>query len=75
MRHLPGPVNRSLLARSIMYPSPVNRALWSAGIAGPFAAVLPTVRREANSWLLRRFDNLGAITQCDPFPEFEHGQI
>jgi hypothetical protein len=33
MRHLPGPINRSLPARSIMYPSPVNRALCSAGMA------------------------------------------
>src|SRR5882757_7945428 len=71
IRHLPGPVNRSLPARSDMYPSPINRALCSAGMAagGPFTAVLPTVRREANSCSLRRFDNLGAIPQYGPFPD------
>jgi hypothetical protein len=47
MRTLPGPVNRSLPARSIMYPSLINRALCSVGIAAgePFTAVLPTVRK------------------------------
>jgi hypothetical protein len=75
MRDLPGPVNCSLPARSIMYPSLINRALCSAGIAAgeSFTAVLPTVRREANSCSLRRLDNLG--TKYGPFPEFEHGQV
>jgi hypothetical protein len=77
MRDLPRPVNRSLPASSIMYPSPVNRALCSAGMTagGPFTGVLPTVKREANSCSLRRFDNLATITQVGPFPEFEHGQV
>src|SRR5882672_2649764 len=77
MRILPGPVNRSLPVRCIMYPSPINRALCSAGMTagGPFTAVLPTMRREANSGALRRFDNLGAITRVWPVSGFEHGQI
>jgi hypothetical protein len=77
MRDPPDPVNSSLPAKCIMYPSPVNRALVFGGMTagGPFTAVLPTVRREANSCSLRRFDNLGTIPKYGPFPEFEHGQV